>query len=1130
MTRDPLRKKIIDRLGGDLDPDQFEACAADLLRSDWPVMPIPGGSDAGMDGAVADSEGRPFPLVTTTGEDVIGNLTRNLQSYLQSGGERRKVIVATSEDLSQRQRRNLHDRAGELGFTLIQICSRSGVANLLYHSPGWSQDLLGISGDPAPLSAVPKGRRPLLDQPLVGREEDLDWLKNQEGDRLLVGQPGSGKSFLLYQLTGAGALFAATRNRGDLADGIRGQSPEAVIVDDASTEVGLLEELLDLRSQTASEFDIIASCWPGEADKIRQALHIGGEQTRELRPLTRDEIVEVVRETGIEGPRGLIRQIVDQANGRPGLAVTLAHHSLQGNVQEVVLGDQIAESVLVAFKSVAGDNAKETLAILSVGGEDGLTVESVAELLSKSLIDVRQTLQQLAAGGVITQLQHSSDTDQRLIVEPPALRHALIRDVFFEEAAPLPSALLRKTLQEVPVATSAVEALIGAHARGASISPGFLRSMIENVDLQKTWQMYASVGRKEAQWVLAQHPEKAEVVSKQALAHAPGEVLPLLFEARKEDPDLDPTSRNDPLSEIKEWVLSGRPGTEEAVGRRRILFQSAKEWIGEIQDRDVGLYALRYALAPQFEDSYSDPGSGRQITMERGALLQEEIEEIRPFWRDLWDVLEEERLEEWPPILELLRDWLHPEFHWADIPEELRLRVRRFGQEEAQTAAGLAASHPGILRRLRPVATNAGFEIDTSDFEAFSALYPEQHPDDRRSRRQQELSRIEELAESWADRPPAEVARDLAEICRQTEYANLNKTHTHTLSSHLADSVGDALEYYQAFLESELSPQLTRPFLQKAAEVKQDGWVDAVREQLKGDSDPRGPALMIALSSADAPRDLRELALSQVQGREHLVKTLLMRDRLDEETIRELLTHESDRVASGTAEVLWQSEALGSPPMETAPETVRELWREVVVDRVDDGHWLPKAFEHDSQLAHRWVENQIRSRSEFDHLNFSHRDTEEAAVDMLSRATRKSLLNTLFELDEDIRPLTYNWVRLLVGDDLDLYQHLLDQNVEADLHLSVLIGKPEGKSWTEKAGLAAEAGYTPEQIAQASSSTRGIAGVWKGPWSEVWKEWSEAFRNLESEDPRVKQAIELGEQIATERAEQAAERERQERM
>lgn len=1130
MSHDPLRSKITDRLGEDLDPYLFETCAVDLLRSDWPVVPIPGGNDAGMDGAVADSAGHPFPLVTTTSADVIGNLTRNLQSYLQSGGERRKVIVATSEALSPKQRRNLRDRAKELGFTLIQIYSQSGIANLLYHNPEWSQDLLGVSGDPAPLSAVPKGSRPLLDQPLVGREEDLGWLQNQEGDRLLVGQPGSGKSFLLYQLTDASALFAATQNRGDLADGIRGQSPKAVIVDDASTEVGLLEELLDLRRQIAAEFDIIASCWPGDADEIRQALHIGGKQTRELRPLTRDEIVEVVRDAGIEGPRGLIRQIVDQANGRPGLAVTLAHHSLQGNVREVLFGDRIAEGVLVTYRSVAGDTAKEILAILSVGDDAGLTVESVAELLDRSLIDVRQTLQQLAAGGVLTEVQRSTDTHKHLVVEPPALRHALIRDVFFEGTASLPISLLRKTLQEVPATASAVEALIGAYARGASMSPGFLRSMIGDVNRRKTWQMFASVGREEAQWILTKHPEKVEVISKQALAHAPSEALPLLFEAMKEDPALDPPSRDDPLSEIKEWVLSGRPGTEEAIGRRRILFQSAKEWLDDGRDRGVGLYALRYALSPQFEDSYSDPGSGRQITMERGVLLQEEIEEIRPLWEDIWDLLEEERLEEWLPILDLLHDWLHPEWHWDDIPNELRLKVRGFGQEEARTATELAASHPGILRRLHPIAANAGFEIDTSDFEAFGALYPEQRPDDRQSRRQQELSRIEKLAESWSERTPVQVAQDLAEIYRQTEYANLHITHTRALCQHLADSVENALSYYQAFLEAELSPQLTRPFLLKAAEVKQDGWVGAVREQLAGDSSPRGPALMIALSSTDTPCDLRELALSQIEGREHLAKTLLMRDELNEETIRDLLKHESDRVASATAEVLWQSEALDSPTMETAPESVRKLWREVVADRVDDGHWLAKAFEHDVELARRWVKNQIRTRSEFDHLNFSHRGTEEEAIDMLPRSSRKSLLNTLCGMDEDIRPLAYNWARLLVGDDLDLYQHLLNQAVETDLHLSVLIGKPDGDLWTKKAKLAADAGYTPEQIARASASIRGISGVKWGPWSEVWEEWFEAFSNLTSEDPRVERAIEIGRKIAARQADQAEERERRERM
>ena len=37
----------------------FEACVCDLLRSEWPTLvPVPGGSDTGVDGAWADSQGR----------------------------------------------------------------------------------------------------------------------------------------------------------------------------------------------------------------------------------------------------------------------------------------------------------------------------------------------------------------------------------------------------------------------------------------------------------------------------------------------------------------------------------------------------------------------------------------------------------------------------------------------------------------------------------------------------------------------------------------------------------------------------------------------------------------------------------------------------------------------------------------------------------------------------------------------------------------------------------------------------------------------------------------------------------------------------------------------------------------
>ncbi len=84
MKQDAFYLSIVDGLSRNLDPDLFEACVTDILRTEYPTLvPIPGGTDAGQDGAIADGLGVPFPLVVTTEKDVIGNLTKSLKSYLK---------------------------------------------------------------------------------------------------------------------------------------------------------------------------------------------------------------------------------------------------------------------------------------------------------------------------------------------------------------------------------------------------------------------------------------------------------------------------------------------------------------------------------------------------------------------------------------------------------------------------------------------------------------------------------------------------------------------------------------------------------------------------------------------------------------------------------------------------------------------------------------------------------------------------------------------------------------------------------------------------------------------------------------------------------------------------------------
>ena len=126
MLRDPFYQEVTLRLGGRLDPELFERCVVALLRDVYKgLVPVRGGADAGMDGAIATVSGSPLPLVTTTGKEALRNLRRNLGSYVKNGGEQRTVVFATSRELTARKRKNLEDEATNQGFRLRQILNRS---------------------------------------------------------------------------------------------------------------------------------------------------------------------------------------------------------------------------------------------------------------------------------------------------------------------------------------------------------------------------------------------------------------------------------------------------------------------------------------------------------------------------------------------------------------------------------------------------------------------------------------------------------------------------------------------------------------------------------------------------------------------------------------------------------------------------------------------------------------------------------------------------------------------------------------------------------------------------------------------------------------------------------------------
>ena len=601
MTSDPHFEKIIEKLNHKLNPDTFEFCAVDLIRkSGFPTaVPIRGGNDAGMDGAVADGEGEPFPIIVTTAKNVSRNMKTSLDRYVEEQGQRRRCIVVTNQSLTPARQRNLRDRAREKGFMLTHLLEQAGLALLLCREPRWCKELLGVTGAPSALSVIPITSRPLAIGDLVGREDSREWLRNAVGDRLLVGEPGAGKTSLLHDLAmdvENRALFLVGDDEREIANAIREQQPQVIIVDDAHVDVGLLRRMQRLRKDVGAEFELLASCWNGDRPDIEQLLAIPPGNVHELKRMTQDEIVEIVNSAGIIGNNWLIDEIVSQAAGLPGLAGTLAYFALQGRWREVYTGEALATDITRFYRNRINANVAGLLACFALGGNAGMGKETVSETLDLPILQLQQDLSNLEPGGIIGELPNSKDY---IRVRPSALRHALIRDVFFSGARSLPETCLQELLAAAPEDVETVRELIDVTRRWGNVPPSLIQNPLKRFIAEiahwtnilpssplgystptiEAVREYAWLGPEEANWVIDNFTSSLSHVARPLLQHVPERIIPyLLAEAIGDTRPLNSNTEH-PLEHLEDWIKQARPGTVEPTKRRHIVLSASRTWL-----------------------------------------------------------------------------------------------------------------------------------------------------------------------------------------------------------------------------------------------------------------------------------------------------------------------------------------------------------------------------------------------------------------------------------------------------------------------------------------------------------------------------------------------------------------------
>ena len=1114
IAKDPFHQQILEALGRHLDPQVFEACMADLLLDVFPgLVPVPGGNDAGMDGAIAEGKGDPYPLVCTTGEDVARNLNDSLDAFLDRGLSARNVALATSRTLTPPETRKLFRLAKEKEFKLLQVFERSALANLLYHKTVWCKRLLGLAGAPSALSVVPLSRRPLVDIELRGRDEDAKWLQGTPGDRVVLGLPGSGKTYLFSSLIRSGwpALFLVGDDDTAIANAVRDQKPGIVIVDDAHVAPKKLDRLRRLRNEIQGEFEIVALSWPGaSADVIEAIGSIPESRIHNLGLLSRAQILEIYHDLDVRPRDEILRDLVSQAGNKPGLAVTIALLWRQGEWQKILDGSVLSRTLLSLFKGLTGDEVADVLAAFSLGGRRGMSLEAVAGFLEIPSRDVRRIATDLAAGGVLSEV----DTE-RLAVNPQVLRSALLRQIFFTGG---PIRLdYRKLLPLAPSVAESVKEIVAARAYGALIPPDELHDLVLRFGSHHAWSLLVAVNEEEAEWVLEHYSDvtprpspwggaPADTVTEELLRQIPRKVIPRIFERAGERAKSGESRPEQSMRILSDWVQDYEAGVEEWIRRRRLVALAAKKFLLEGGERGIGVQGICIALSPGCLGDSLDPGRGTTLTEWRGLLPSETLRQIEPIWEEAKEAIQVLDASSWHHLSSILRDWIYQKSAGSkEDAEAKRELMHGFAARVLRDLAPLSQGSPGLQDDFAQFAIEVGISLELEQDATFLLLYPSYK---LKREKAAQGDKVKALATEWAQDDPGVIARKIADYQQEAQKRSYpGSSNMGEFCEALANEIQEPEAWLDAFLDQDLGGHLAGLFLWRIVRDQREGWDRQLTRCLSIDSLKRlAASRILTLPSPPLPLLDKVLEFSDLAT---LVMECYLGGKAPVSTLRRLLRHSQWEVALSAAIGEWWREPKGKVREEVLPD-----WRSAILQsRTEEysgaernmglQYLLGDILSEDARLALEWLRTRLLDPDVPRHFR---KDSPFAqALRSLHKDQKLALLQELEPI-----PIVGYMIPLLIQEDVELYGQLLSLRRLADYHLVPLRGIPQ-KGWRNLA-LAALQAYESDRIAKAAFETHHTL---VGPGIEYWEKWDKAFIEIGREEiPELQEISRWGREIA----------------
>ena len=982
---------------------------------------------------------------------------------------------------------------------------------MLYRSSFWTDELLGLSGAPSALSAVPQSSRPMSNLPLIGRDADKEWLAASSGDIVVSGHPASGKTHLLRQFVDQGWLFMVDSHRGRLANAVRCLNPEVVVVDDAHADLIGLSSLRQLRSALGADFRIAAVTWPGDKDEVMDTLEVPSNSVIDLQLLSRDEILEVVKTKGVTSSIDLQRMIVNQSGSRPGLTVTLCDLAQPDRFVELISGQSLLRQIKAIISRSRIRNGEHVLAVTSLAGKSGASVADVQAILGLNAAESQNVMSSLGHTGVLL----ASSLGDKVTVWPEELRFAAVGDAFFSPRtyANLQLAPAMQHLDE----RGTVGSLVGALLMGAQIPSRIIENALLRSGSVDDFRHYALAGEREAAFVLRSKPEWLISMARNSLVENPAETLRLLFDRAIGDYRAQHSHTDHPLRIVKDWVESAQSLGNDQLERRILLADAAASYGNSGGDSQVVLQALCFAVSPDFELNRLDPGSGHTGVIQHGIVSQDCLEGLIELWTTVLEAMPERGLRDYSAIVDLLRAWIHFGKLPQSPPESIRQLMTAHASKMVSDMATKYSEHPGFLTLISEMSHRSKLGISVQIPESFSVLFPSV-ADRKDIEGQLRLWRTEalRLANDLEPSGPDEVLPMLLDARkRAVEVGKTWPDMTQEVASGIAQQTLDPLSWAERAMDLQLGPNVVGPLLWAARESGREQALPAIIRALKTER-IRNVAVRIVLASDDALDVETQTVLDLVGRHAELaqdIETLVVLGRIPRPAISQLLCHPSQDIAEVVAVHLWREDADPHVPVELYND-----WRTSILRSPGRSHMILQVFENHADVFFDWLIVHIRDGSLSESYWINDRLTD--ALLRLSTSQRIEALSLISE------QRTFRLSRIiadLVGDDMIAFEKFLEMNHLDRIHQAGFASVSQGKM---KAAI--RLGWPKEKVAGAILHP-SIPVVMMGEESNHWQISCDYFLSIsESSDTDIAAVGRAGYTMAKGELDAALRRERHE--